>query len=152
MAASFIAASGGCVGRGNTQPLSCPGSCWKSVSQHGQAALVTPSTSVPLCCHCCPGQRLWRGDGHGKGHTDGADPTLPRGQLGSPSHPRPVKQCHTRGCHPRSALLAATLAGTSPGDGFRDRSRQPGYLGGILRGMRSSEGFATTDKSKCPSE
>lgn len=112
----------------------------------------TQDTSVPHCCHCCPGQRLWHGDGHSKGHPDGADPTLSRGQLGSPSQQHPIKQCHPRGCDPRSVLLATTPAGMSPGDGFRDRSSQSGYLGRILRGMRSSEGFATTDKSKCPSE
>lgn len=35
---------------------------------------------------------------------------------------------------------------------FRDGSGESGYHGGILRGMQSFEGFATTDKSKCPSE
>lgn len=36
------------MGRGNTQPSSSPGSCWKVVSQCAEAALVTPSTGVSL--------------------------------------------------------------------------------------------------------
>lgn len=73
-------------------------------------------------------------------------------------HPAPrmmrvtLKGCWPSGCHPRSILLATPSAGTFPESGFWGGSSEPSYLRGILRGMRSSEGFATTDKSKCPSE
>lgn len=45
------------MGRSNIQPLSSPGSCWKLVSQPGQAALVTPNTRVSLTPATAPRAR-----------------------------------------------------------------------------------------------
>lgn len=69
-------------------------------------------------------------------------PVLPQGRRGSPSRLRPFQPYQPRGCHPRRVLPATPLAGTSPGGGFRDGSGESGYLGGILSGMQSFEGFA----------
>lgn len=76
-AAPFTAASGGCVGRGDIQPSSCPGSCWKLLSPaRPGSASDTQQQSVPHSCHCSPGQSLWDGDGHGEEHPDGAGDSL----------------------------------------------------------------------------
>lgn len=69
------------MGRGNTQPLSCPGSCWKFVSQHGQAVLVTSSTSVT---HCYPHHRLCMGTDAVRDIQMEQIPLCPKDGLGHP--------------------------------------------------------------------